>query len=148
MRSASPASAVRSPMSSDRVGRHAQLDLLRLLLPLPEPGCDAVDQQKANARRSLVLPATVCCNLGSRLVGHQVVALAEAHDVRVVLGQKPDTRHRLGKMGVSRDDVRVVSFDLDLLEVAERLEEHARVRGLEGCGAEPLAELIRRRAGP
>jgi hypothetical protein len=45
-------------------------------------------------------------------------------------------------MGVSGDDVRGVSVDLDLLEVAERLEERARVRGLEGCGAEPLAELI------
>ena len=45
-------------------------------------------------------------------------------------------------MAVSGDDVGVVSVDLDLLEIAERLEERACVRSLEGRGAEPLAELI------
>ena len=66
-------------------------------------------------------------------LGHEVLALAEAHDVDVVLGEQPQAGQRLGRGRVPRKDVGAVTFDRDFLElVSERVEERTHMGRFQG----------------
>src|SRR5687768_12190474 len=84
--------------------------------------------------------------MGSDLLPHgrrnKVLALAEAHDVDVVLGKQPKARLHRGKDGVARENVRAVAFDIDLLElIAERFEQRPRMGRLQLSRCEPLPKV-------
>ena len=71
---------------------HPKLDPLSALLALPDTGSNAVDEDQANARGSLITAAPMGSDLLPHDLRNQLVALPEAHDVDVVLGEQPKAR--------------------------------------------------------
>src|SRR5207244_10450998 len=85
-------------------------------------------------------------DLSTRLFRHELVALAEAHHVDVVLREQTYARLRGRKVGVAEEDERGVSVDVDRFElVPDRVEESSRVGRRELPRREPFAEILRRR---
>ena len=124
--------STRSARVSFLLGVTLELDAFPSLLSLPEPGRDPVDHQKADTRGPFVLATAMGRNLATCRVGHELVALAEAHHVDVVLGQQPYARCRLRKVGVTDEDEGFVSFDVHHLQlVPDRVEQRSRVGRLE-----------------
>src|SRR6266480_8030938 len=109
-----------------------ELDPLAALLALPATGGNAVDANQANARGSLITAAPTGSDQLLHALRNQLVALSEAHDVDVVLGQQPQARLRCREGGVTRKNVGAAALDIDLFElIAERVEERARLGSLE-----------------
>ena len=132
MRSASASISTRSARVSFLLGVTRSSMRFPTFLAFPEPGSDPVDHQKADACGPFVLAAAVGRNLETCRVGHELVALAEAHHVDVVLGQQPYARCRLRKVGVAGEDEGFVTFDVHHLQLApDRLEQRSRVGRLE-----------------
>ena len=73
-----------------------QLDPLRPLLPAPDPGGEAIDDEERRPGRALEASFPMRRDLRTYLRRHQVLALTEGHHVRVVLRQQADgaCRHR------------------------------------------------------
>src|SRR5207244_9954066 len=76
----------------------------------------------------------------------KLLALAKAHDVDVVFGKQPQAGLLRGKCGITRENVRAPTFDVDLFElVAERVEQRAGIGGPECGRREPLPKVTRPR---
>src|SRR5262249_28656694 len=121
--------------------RDVELHALSTLPSSPQTRDDSVDEEEAHARGPLVAAAAVLRHLFAHGVRNEVLTLAEAHDVHVVLGDESDARVPRRELRVAGENERPVSFHVDLHQlVAERLEQLVRRRERE-----PLADVPRPR---
>src|SRR5205823_7939954 len=113
-------------------------------LALPKSRRDPVDHDEAHARRALVASTTVPRDQLTHSRWDELVALAEPHDVDVVLRQQPDLAGGRFERIVAGEDEGAATFDADLGQLGcQAVEQHPGVRHLERGGGEPLAEVGR-----
>src|SRR5438067_7618995 len=123
-----------------------ELDLPPALLALPQPGGEPVDHHEPHSRGTFVPAARMHGRLLPDGLRNEVLPLAKAHDVDVVLRKQAHVSLELREAGVAGHDIRAPAVDIELLElVPERVEDGLCVGHLESSRTEPAAKFRRSR---